>query len=448
MSTRLKDLQQKQHDLKQEATALLDKADSDKRELTAEEETRWKAIEAEQAQIAKDIEAEQAKVDRRRTLDAIRTAPPAPQPQPIARAPRIEIMNEPDPALTGGFRNFVEFARAVQAACSPAMIVDPRLAALRASMGAGPLAAPTNYHEGGGSSGEGFELPVQYRNDIWQLVFDLDDVFTTTDLEPTSARQIDWTADETTPWGASGVTASWRSEGSQMTASKMATKGRSMTLHELYAFVLATSELLEDAPRLNNRLTVKAAQAINWKINDGVVYGDGAGKPKGWMDSAALVTVAKESGQAAATISTPNVLKMFSRLQVAPGDRPYWLANRDTVPQLAQLVIGDVPVWMPPNGLIAAPGGIMLGYPIRFSEHGQTLGTVGDIQLVSPKGYYAARRASGTQFASSMHLYFDYNIEAFRWTFRFGGQPHLSAPVTPAHSASTKSHFVALATRA
>ena len=47
-----------------------------------------------------------------------------------------------------------------------------------------------------------------------------------------------------------------------------------------------------------------------------------------------------------------------------------------------------------------------------------------------------------------MHLYFDYGAQAFRWTFRLGGQPHMSAPVTPARSAATKSHFVALAARA
>ena len=90
----------------------------------------------------------------------------------------------------------------------------------------------------------------------------------------------------------------------------------------------------------------------------------------------------------------------------------------------------------------------LLGYSIDWKEHCKTLGDKGDLQLVSPKGYYAARRTSGVQFASSMHLYFDYAIQAFRWTFRFGGQPHLSAPVAPANGANTKSHFVTLDERA
>ena len=449
MSARLTALQQEQRDLKQEAMALTDKVMNDDVELTADEEKRLTAIEERLKQVGTDIEREQALVERRRSIEAIQTA--APTSAAPARVPQGQFTtNEPNPAVTGGFRDIAEMAVAVRNACVPGGNVDQRLLPLsvRPLQSAGVYGAPTNYMEGAGSSGEGFELPIQYRDQIWQLVADLDDIFTTVDLEPTSARQVDWTADETTPWGATGVQAYWRAEAGQMTASQLSTKGRSMSLHELYAFVLATEELLEDAPRLASRLSTKAAQAINWKINDSVVWGTGAGKPKGWMDSAALVTVAKESAQTADTIVAANVLKMFSRLLVAPGDTPYWLANRDTVPQLAAMTIGDNPVWLPPNGLISAPGGLLLGYPVRFSEHAQTLGDLGDIQLVSPRGYYAARRTAGVQFASSMHLYFDYNIQAFRWTFRFGGQPHLSAPVTPANGSSTKSHFVVLAARA
>jgi hypothetical protein len=63
-------------------------------------------------------------------------------------------------------------------------------------------------------------------------------------------------------------------------------------------------------------------------------------------------------------------------------------------------------------------------------------------------GYEAFRKQNGVSFAESIHLFFDYNVRAFRWIFRIGGQPVLSAPVTPARSAATKSHFVGLAARA
>ncbi|ETX26475.1 phage major capsid protein [Roseivivax isoporae] len=140
---------------------------------------------------------------------------------------------------------------------------------------------------------------------------------------------------------------------------------------------------------------------------------------------------------------------MYSRLMMIPGDRPFWMTNQDTLPQLMTMTIGDKPIWTPPSGdLSGAPGGFLLGRPVRFSEFAQTLGDKGDLQLISPRGYYGARRASGVKFASSIHLYFDYATEAFRWTFRYGGQPHLSKPVAPKNGNATKSHFVTLAERA
>lgn len=447
MSKKLKELRLRQHDLKKEATALLDAADAADRDLSAEEESRYTAIEAELTSVAEGIVAEEARHERRRNLDAIATAaPPMQAATPVATVPAAPRNgNERNPAETNGFAHIADFARAVRTACTPETRhnVDQRLIG-----GRGVGAGPANYMEGGGTAGEGFELPVAFRTEIWDLVFDMDDIVQTTDIEPTVARQVEYMADETTPWGSSGVQAHWRSEGKQMEASKLGAKGRQMNLHEIYAFVLATEELLEDAPRLNSRLTTKSAEAINWKLNEAVIYGDGVGKPLGWFNSPALVSVAKEASQTGDTIVAQNVLKMYSRLWVTPGDQPYWITNRDTIPQLATITIGDKPVWMPPNGLISAPGGILLGYPVKFSEHGKTLGDKGDLQLVAPKGYYAAHRTQGVKFATSMHLYFDYNMQAFRWTFRFGGQPHLSAPIQPANGGSTKSCFVTLDERA
>lgn len=431
MNKLLAELRQRQRDLKAEAEKLLDAADaSNDGNLTAEQEARYTAIEAELATVGDSIKREERNMQRRAELGAIQTVP----------ANSISV-NDRNPATTAGFKDIAEFALAVTRA-SPrgGGVVDKRLGDL--------MAAPTGYHEGGGSVGEGYLVPAEFRDQIWEIVTAQDNIFETTDLEPTASRQVNVISDETTPWGATGIQAAWRGEGEQMSATKVVTKGKSVPLHELYAFVLATQELLEDAPRLAARVTNKAAQAIGWKIDESIIYGNGAGKPLGWMTSGALVTVAKESGQAADTIVVANILKMYARLLTVPGSTPYWLANRNVVPQLATLTIGNQPVWMAPNGLISAPGGMLLGLPVRFTEQAKTLGDLGDIQLVDPMGYYSVRRSAGVQFAQSMHLFFDYNMEALRWTFRFGGQPHLSAPVSPANGTDTKSHFVALAERA
>lgn len=348
------------------------------------------------------------------------------------------VQNEPDPERTAGFVHMADFARAV-AAHFGGGVTDPRLAAL-----------PANYNTGGGAAGEGFLVPAEYRDQIWELVFAEDDLLSAVNPEPTASNVVQLTKDETTPWGASGVQAYWRAEGGQMTATKAVTQGVQVPLHELYAFVVATDELLQDAPRLANRLTMQAARAIRWKGSDAVMWGDGVGKPQGFMESAALVSVAKESGQAADTINATNVAKMYSRLLPGNLANAFWLANPDTMPQIMTMTIGDQPIWTPPaQGFKEAPGGFLLGRPLKLSEHSDTVGDLGDLVLMDPMGYYAVtKQGGGIDFASSIHLFFDYGAQAFRWTFRLGGQPILSAAVTPARSANTKSHFVALAARA
>lgn len=201
-------------------------------------------------------------------------------------------------------------------------------------------------------------------------------------------------------------------------------------------------------PRLSDRLTRKAGQAIRYKANEAIVNGTGSGQPLGWFTSSAKVSVAKESGQTAATVVAANVAKMYARV-INPG-QAVWYINQDVLPQLLTMTLGNNSVWTPPaTGFTNAPGGFLLGRPVQFLENCQTVGTQGDIQLVNPRGYYAITKGGGEsiEFAESMHLFFDYNIDAFRWIFRLNGQPFASAPVTPAKGSTTRSHFVVLDTR-
>jgi len=262
---------------------------------------------------------------------------------------------------------------------------------------------------------------------------------------PTARNAVQLIGTEATPWGASGIQARWRVEAEQMTPSRLSLTPREVKLNELYAFVLATEELLEDAPRVNDLLTTQAAAAIRWKTLDAFIWADGVAKPLGYMVSDALVTVAKEGSQTADTIVRQNVGKMYARM-INP-QRAVWIANSDIMPTVMDLKsdLGQ-PVWFP--NYQAAPGGTLLGRPIYFSEHARTVGDLGDLQFVNPAGYMAFRKQNGVTFADSIHLYFDYNIRAFRWIFRVGGQPLLSGPVSPANGSNTKSHFVALAERA
>lgn len=433
MNKRYKKLLQERADLVQEARGIFALADKEGRDLTAEEKQRDDEINARLQTLAGEIEREERQRAWEREVEAVSDA------NMTAAQRGVESMRdrrEDDP--NHGFQNMADFALAVRTASRPGGYVDERLL-----IGA----APTGQMQSAGSSGEGYMTPPAMREEIWELVFAEGNLIDEVDSEPTNRNSVELSADESTPWGSTGVQAYWRSQSDQMDASKLSTDGRTVKLHELYAFVLAEEELLADAPRLNDRLTRKSAQAINFRINEAFFDGTGAGQPLGWNKANALVTVAKESGQAADTIVAKNVAKMYARC-INPG-MAVWFVNQDILPELMTMTLGDKPIWTPPaTGFVNAPGGVLFGRPVRFSEQCATLGDKGDIQLVNPKGYYSPTRQNAPAYAESIHLYFDYNIKAFRWIFRLGGQPHLSAAISPNKGSSTRSHFVTLAARA
>jgi HK97 family phage major capsid protein len=241
---------------------------------------------------------------------------------------------DPDPAVTGGFKSMSHFATAVMAAQTGSL------------GGLGLEASATGYMQNQGSAGEGWLVPPSYSSQVAEIAFNEVDLFGMAQPESIAGMAAIKPKDETTPWGAAGVQAVWRSEASTMTASKLALTGEIMQLHELYAFCSATNEVLSDAGMLQNRLTTQAGRAISWAASDAVMWGNGAGKVTGFMTAPCLVTVAKESGQADTTVVVANLGKMLSRVLRA-GGRPIWLANPDVIPQLIGLTIGNMPVWVP-----------------------------------------------------------------------------------------------------
>jgi HK97 family phage major capsid protein len=112
------------------------------------------------------------------------------------------------------------------------------------------------------------------------------------------------------------------------------------------------------------------------------------------------------------------------------------------------MVIGTQPVYIGPNGMKTAPGGLLLGRPMILTDVCKTVGDKGDIHFVNLQYYRAITKAGGIQTATSLHLFFDYDMAAFRATFRVDGQPAISASVTPANGSSNRSAFVTLDARA
>ena len=95
-----------------------------------------------------------------------------------------------------------------------------------------------------------------------------------------------------------------------------------------------TEELLSDAPALDGYLRRRVPEKFDFKLNLAMVQGTGTGQPTGILNSASLVSVARESGQAADTIVHENILNMWSRMYGPSRQNAVWLYHQDIEPQL------------------------------------------------------------------------------------------------------------------
>lgn len=259
---------------------------------------------------------------------------------------------------------------------------------------------------------------------------------------------MSYTDSEQTPWGSSGVIATWDGEASVATPTKPSLKKKRLELSKLRVLVAATDEMLADATAMSSHITRSMREAVDWKVQDAMVNGSGAGMPLGITKSPCVVSQAKESGQAADTIVAKNIAKMYARGLGGAGANFVWLVNPDAYPEIITLTLNNNPIWIPNNvGFKGAPDGLLMGRPIFMTDTCQTLGDKFDIIYANMKGYRAITKSGGAQFSTSMHLWFDQDIQAFKLVFRLDGQPQLSAAVTPPNSAVTRSHFVTLDAR-
>ena len=352
------------------------------------------------------------------------------------------VSTGPDPREgTGGFASLGEFTKAVHAAGVKGQghYVDKRLQPN--AQGPGTFGSERSGADGG------YLIPPEFSNSIKEHMLDDINFLSMTDNMTVDGNSMAFPTDETTAWGDDGINVYWEAEGARGKETKGVLGRKELRLNKLFAIMPVTDELLEDSSTLSSWLTRKAGEALRWETNDSLINGSGAGQPMGIANASALVTVAKKSGQTADTLVVDNVSDMYSRA-LRPM-RSVWVCNSDVLPQLIQLNVANQPVWVAPgSGMQTAPGGMLMGRPIYFSESCKTLGDNGDIYLVDWMAYCTITKRSGIKTDMSMHLWFDYDMMAFRVIFRLDGQPWLKKPVERPNSTLTKSPFVTLAERA
>jgi HK97 family phage major capsid protein len=353
------------------------------------------------------------------------------------RRPRITVGQDNellDPR--DGFRGVGEFASAVRRAFENHGI-DQRLQRRIKSSAAS---------EGVNADG-GYAVPVEFSQNVFNDILGEDSLFNRCFLIPMTSSSIKLPALNYTTQGSFGVTAYWTGEGTTITTSKPAYRQPQLNLNKLAALVPVTSELLEDGIAIEPIITKLAADAITFTLNDAIINGDGASKPTGIVGHASVVAVPKETGQAAATVVAENVVKMRSRFIGNPANGVF-LIHRDVEPELLTMQDGAGRwLYFAPGSFADMPNGKLLGAEVQPLSNCQALGTTGDIIYADMKQYALGYKSTGPSQAMSLHLYFNTDELAYRWTFRVDGRPWRDVPLAAKNGTSTYSPFVTLATR-
>lgn len=314
--------------------------------------------------------------------------------------------------------------------------------------------AATGMGELVGSDG-GFLVPPSFSTKIFERMYNENALLSKTDQYPvtgnsmTFPRNAESSRVDGSRWG--GVRSYWVQEGGTITASQPTFGKFTLNLHKLATSVALTSELKQDAPALEAYLSRVFAAEMAFETGKSIFRGNGSGRPLGFLNAPCAVTVSKEVGQAAATIVSENIVKMWARrFSMGPTGSYMWLINQDVAPQLHLLTLGigtaGIATYMPPGGLSAAPYGTLMGAPVVEVEWASTLGTVGDIALVDLSQYVTISNG-GPQTLNSLHVYFLSDQEVIRTTWRVDGQPWQASALTPFQGTNTQSAFVLLESR-
>ena len=311
-------------------------------------------------------------------------------------------------------------------------------------------------NEGTGADG-GFAIQTDFAGVILESALERNSLLQRLDRYTVSsgANSMRWVMADETDISKSvfgGVQMYWAAEGGTVPATHPKLREVKLDLEKMMGLAYCTEEMMEDAAFMSGFFSTAFSLAADELLTGAVIGGDGVGKPLGILNSSALVTVAKETSQAAGTFVGNNAVKMLARAMPKNRDRLVWLMHPDMEEQLPALSITSSDgsaskfLWDPEGGIRNFDAQRVLGKTVIFDQNCATPGVVGDAMLVDPFQYILLSKGTIKQ-DWSMHVEFLTDQMCFRVVFRCNGTPKVNSPLTIKNSTKTRSPFVALADR-
>ena len=297
-----------------------------------------------------------------------------------------------------------------------------------------------------GSDG-GYAIQVDFANRIMDSIVQQSEILNRIDRYQVSANAnevyVTMVNETSTANVFGGIQCYVVEEGAQIPNTKPALRQIRLGLKKLAALAYVTDEQMRDASftgsLLERGFALAMARQREKMVIDNLVANPGT------------TTIAKESGQSAATVVGKNFLKMRNALISTSRRNAIWTMHPDVAAELPEMYLAgahtDNFIYMPENGISVAGYDRLFGREIIESDYCSALGTKGDVLYWNPFEYLEIYKG-GIETQSSIHVAFDTAQMAFRAISYVNGMCKYDQGVSLVNSSTARASYVTLATRA
>lgn len=434
----LAELMQTRANIYDQQKELLNQAESEGRDLTAEEETQFQALENQYNEADRKVKEAEAKETRAAAMAARANELNGSysnkfRPSAVAGAP-VQATPKDD----GGFKNLGELVHAIRFGDSKG-----RLDELPIGQGQGggygvpeafrgqllPGTMSNEWKQSVGESG-GYAVPDQFKPDVLSLRPESAIVRSRANVlpagDPPDAKITMPALHQGSKGVYGGVEVSWIEEGGDKPETDAKLLEVTLQPHEVAATTVITDKLLRNWAAANAFISNLLQSAMIAAEDIAFLTGVGTGKPSGVLGAKGAIAVNRETAD---QISYLDTLNMRAKLLPESVAGAVWVANLSALPQIATLkdpagnyifIQGDATKGIPST---------LSGIPITFTGKTSTLGKKGDLMLLD-LSYYLIKDGSGPFIAASEHVLFRQNKTVIKVFWNVDGKPWVIEPLT------------------
>lgn len=221
-----------------------------------------------------------------------------------------------------------------------------------------------------------------------------------------------------------GVEFKWIAEGEEKPETDAKLKSITLSPHEIAGFVTITDKLLRNWQASGAFIENLFRGAYSAAEDYAFIRGTGIGQPLGAINSGAMKFINRATANHVAYI---DLLNMVSRFLMRGGQSPVWSMPQSSLVDIATITDPEGHyIWKP--GAVDGFAGTLLGYPVRWNNRAPALGVKGDITLVD-WSQYLIKDGSGPFVATSEHVKFTSNQTVIKFFSNVDGAPWLTAPI-------------------